>query len=599
MSFSEALMKELKSIWHDLYPTANSEFELLHQLLVQKKTERNPLWFEEDSQDNRVQFLQSNQHVAIMVYVDHFAHDIRDLIGKVSYFKELGITLVHLMPLLKSPKEASDGGYAVSDFTSVNPNLGTMDDLQQLILEFKRYHIEVVLDFVINHCSDQHEWAVMAKNGSKVHQSYFHLYSSDEFPKAFNAVFNDVFPESSPGSFTYNEELQAWVMTIFHHYQWDLNYGNPKVFLGMLSYLLDLANKGVRFFRLDAVAFLGKNPFDPDANQAFIHRILQLYKLCTQLVCPSVYLIAEAIDQPKNILPFFGNQDSSNNECDIAYNATLMYLLWDALAAKNTQLLSECLMKLPSKPSHSTWINYARCHDEIGFLYDSSIASSLGISVVDRANEILDFFTSEQCMGLPYMVQKNSGSARISGTLASLCGLEYALSQGSHTDIELAIRKINLLQAVVLSFGGIPLIYSGDEIGQLNDYSYTDNPNKNYDNRWLHRPLFTKGQHAWESSIYESIQQMIQIRKQNMVFSDQYPAVILRISDKVFAFQKNSEDQEFLALFSFSDQDESVIFHSSTSSSWFNLRSQELHFGNQLTMHPFEFYWLVRADDQG
>lgn len=595
MSFSKELTYQLKELWQALYPNADAEFVTLNQLLQQKKAARNNFWKLEDVQANRTQFLQSNQHVAMMVYVDHFANNIQDLISKVGYFKELGITLVHLMPLLKSPKEASDGGYAVSDFTMVNPELGTMNDLEQLIQEFKKHQIEVVLDFVINHCSDQHEWALQAKNGNQTFQNYFHLYPTEEFPKAFNAVFNDVFPESAPGSFTFNKEMNTWVMTIFHQYQWDLNYQNPKVFIGMLTYLLDLANKGVRFFRLDAVAFLGKNPFDAQANHAFIHQILQLYKLCTQLVCPSVYLIAEAIDQPKNILPFFGNQIQYNNECDVAYNATLMYLLWDALATKNTQLLTECLLQLPAKPSHSTWINYVRCHDEIGFLYDASITNALQISVVDRANQMIDYFTSEQTKGLPYMVQKNTGNARISGTLASLSGLEYALNTQNQIELELSVRKMNLLQAVVLSFGGIPMIYSGDEIGQLNDYSYTQNPNKSYDNRWLHRPKFVKNQHPLEDTLYQSLYQMIQIRKQHQVFSDYYPSTILPISKSVFAFKKQYEDQEFIALFNFSNQEQTITFYPLASSYWLHLITNQVIHGNQITLFPYEFCWLVRT----
>jgi len=473
----------------------------------------------------------SQEWVGMALYTDGFAGDLRGLRDKLGYLQELGVNLLHILPIVECPPGASDGGYAVSDYRNIDARVGTMDDLVELATAMKRRKIILVLDVVMNHSSNEHEWAKRAREGNKTYQDYYYLFDDREIPDMFEEGMPEIFPETSPGNFVWDEEMQKWVMTVFNDYQWDLNYSNPAVFIEMLDVILFWANKGADIVRLDAVAFLWKKIGTACQNEHEAHLILQLLKDCCQVTAPGVAFIAEAIVAPVDIIKYFGQDAIIAKECEIAYNATFMALLWDAVATKNALLLSRGVASLPQKLERATWLNYIRCHDDIGLGFDDADMRAVGYDPAAHRRFLVEYFTGEFDMsparGRPFGRNLATGDSRIAGTLASLAGLEYALETGDTVAIDQSIDLILMLHALILSFGGIPLLYYGDEIGTLNDYDFGRDESRSKDTRWVHRPrldwerIELRHQHgSVEQRIFDGLKRMIAARKRIPVFAD-------------------------------------------------------------------------------
>ena len=556
------------------------------------------------------------QWVGMAVYANGFADDLRDFAGHINYFSELGVNLVHILPILDCPEGKSDGGYAVRDFRQVSKSLGTNDDLQNVINALHKRESLIALDVVVNHTSDEHAWAKLAEGGDKKYQQYYYIFENRDLPDMFELSMPEVFPETDPGNFTWNEKLQKWVMTVFHNYQWDLNYSNPEVFTQMLDIMLFWANKGVDILRLDAVAFLWKKIGTACQNEREAHLLLQLFKDCCQVVAPGVLFIAEAIVAPSEIIKYFGEDAIVAKECEIAYNATFMALLWDAVATKNVKLLSRGLKSLPNKLERATWLNYLRCHDDIGFGFDDYDISAAGYEPASHRRFLVDYFTGKFpdsfAKGKTFAHNEKTGDARISGSLASLIGLEAAIADNDEEKIELCCKHISLLHSLIMSFGGIPLLYYGDELGIVNDYSYLQDERKSGDSRWLHRPKFDWQQvdrrlerGSTEYRIFTAIRKMIALRKETSAFSDFNNRVLLELSNEsCFAFlrynhQNHSDKVLVVANFSaqpqYLEMEELMLSVHLDASHLVDLwtGSSPTSLSNNLVLSAYQFYWLV------
>ena len=477
---------------------------------------QNPNWF------------SSEKIVGMMLYTDRFNENFKGVQNKIPYFKNLGINTLHLMPFLEVPEPENDGGYAVKNYRETNPKLGTMQDFENLAKELHLNEMNVVMDFVLNHCADSHEWAIKAKNGEEKYKDYFYFFKDRTLPDEFEKTMLEIFPDTAPGNFTWLEEQKEWVMTLFHNYQWDLNYKNPNVLVEMIDTLLFLANKGVDVFRLDAVAYMWKDIGRFNQNLPEVHFLLQVFKMSGQIVAPGIAYIAEAIVAPNEIIKYFGEGDAAGNECDVAYNATFMALSWEAIASQNTDLLRKSMNVVPKKPTNTTWINYARCHDDIGLGFEDYLIHELGKNPLQHRLYMLKYYCDGQenfGKGFRFMQEPN-GNARLSGSMASLCGLEKAIELNHEYQINLAIKKINLQHAIILSLGGIPMIYSGDEIATLNYYDYLNEEDKKHDNRWLHRPMMNweiaqnLESYPFQKTVFDSLKKMIEVRKNTLAFED-------------------------------------------------------------------------------
>ncbi|MDH3637380.1 MAG: alpha-amylase family glycosyl hydrolase [Gammaproteobacteria bacterium] len=558
----------------------------------------------------------SQEWVGMALYTDGFADNLQGLKRKLSYLQELGINMVHVMPILKCPKHASDGGYAVSDFRAVDERVGGLSDLHALATDLRRRNMLLTLDVVMNHTSEEHEWARRAQAGEQWYQDYYYIFENRHVPDMFEETMPEIFPETSPGNFTWDEPMGKWVMTVFNHYQWDLNYSNPAVFIEMLDVILFWANQGGDILRLDAVAFLWKKIGTTCQNQYEAHLILQLMKDCCQVTAPGVLFIAEAIVAPVEIAKYFGEDAVIAKECEIAYNATFMALLWDAVATKNARLLNQGIRNLPDKLDRATWLNYARCHDDIGLGFDDTDIRQAGYEPVAHRRFLVDYFTGayadSPARGQPFGRNAKTGDARISGTLASLVGLETALQANDLTAIEHSIGVILLLHSMTMSFGGIPLLYYGDEVGTLNDYSFLKDDHKSHDTRWLHRSRIDWGmaelryrQGTVQQMIFDGLQKMIAVRKNVPAFSDYNNRELLHTANPhLFVFRRSTpfmSDSDVLVMGNFDSAPQSVPLNDLGHGGHFEFSQlQDLYSGeapqllqDQLVVPPYRFYWLI------
>lgn len=544
----------IHSLFQLLYgqrPDFKSQLGKLVSVLAQQYAERAPHLRAKDleREKNHDWFMQQ-KWVGMALYCQGFAGDLANMRDKLPYLQELGINLVHILPLCDCPAEQNDGGYAVRDFRKVDARNGTMADLEQLISAMQQCDMLLTLDVVVNHTSEAHDWAQRAKQGDAAYQDYYYMYPDRTIPDMFEAAMPEVFPEHAPGSFTFNPETGKWVMTVFNHYQWDLNYSNPSVLIEMVDIILFWANKGVDILRLDAVAFLWKKIGSSCQNEREAHLILQLLKDCCQVTAPGVIFIAEAIVAPIEIIKYFGEDAINAKECEIAYNATLMALLWDAVATKQTTLLSRGVEDLPEKLDRATWLNYVRCHDDIGLGFSDQAIIAAGFEPVSHRRFLVDYYTGHypesNARGFAFGVNKKTGDARISGALASLAGLETALAQQDPAAIENAIATIVLLHNLIMSFGGIPLLYYGDAVGTLNNDSYLQDENKMHDNRWVHRPTLDWQVLALRNEpgtvqqrLFSQIKQLIAIRKEIAAFADLNNRELISLDNPhLFAFHR-------------------------------------------------------------
>lgn len=507
-------------------------FELLMSSLVKNFEERSALQKKRDLlRMSNPNWYSSEEIVGMMLYVDLFNVDFNGLKEKISYFKDLGINTVHLMPFLDVPEFENDGGYAVRNYREVSARFGTMADFESLVKEFQKNDMNLVMDFVLNHCADQHEWAVQGRKGHPKYKDFFYFFPDRTLPNEYEKTMIDIFPDTSPGNFTFLPESNQWVMTLFYGYQWDLNYRNPMVLVEMIDTMLFWSNKGIDIFRFDAVAFMWKEIGKFNQNLPEVHVLLQLFKLCGQIVAPGVAYIAEAIVAPVEIIKYFGEGLAQGDECDIAYNANFMALSWESMATRNTDLLKKSMRAVPTKPRNTTWINYARCHDDIGLGFDDNLVTELGLDSLQHRLYLLkhycDGFQGSFALGQRFMTEPETGKARISGSMAALCGLEKALKENNEREIKLAIKRINLQHAVILSLGGLPMIYSGDEVALPNNYEYLNDESKKYDNRWLHRSKMNwdlveniDTSASAQAQVYQQLKKLIAVRKQTPAFAD-------------------------------------------------------------------------------
>lgn len=546
---------------------ADAAFNNLLETIVKAHVNRNAaLRKRDEAKIADIPWFLSNDLMGMSLYVDRFAGDLKGLHTRLDYFTDLGINVLHLMPLFQSPPGESDGGYAVSDFKKIDPRFGTMDDLirvQQGMLERDMY---LMVDIVYNHTSDQQEWALRAKAGEKGYQDYFFMYDDRTIPDEYEKTMKEIFPEAAPGNFTYVQECDKWVMTVFHHYQWDLNYRNPRVFTAMLEIVFFYANLGVDILRIDAPAFIWKEVGTTSSNLPQTHKLLQLLKLCVRAATPGMALLGEAIQRPRQIMEYFGDGLFLGHECDFLYKAPQMALQWDALATRDTRVMLAQQEVLLKKPYGTSWITYTRCHDDIGLGYDDEAIAAAGYDPPSHRKFIRDFYSgnvfNSPSRGGLFSVNPKTGDARITGTLASLCGLERALEENNAEETEMSIRKIIMMQAFSFFVGGLPVLFYGDEIGYMNDNEYLQIPGKSYDNRWMHRPMISWERNAKkdeegtiEARIYKATKELIEIRKKMAAFAD-YSNLAWSMAHNIHVavFHRHTEGQEVVCAFNFSPE---------------------------------------------
>lgn len=614
--FKLRLARQFPNLYDALAPLygARDDFEgvlsRLVQLLAAAYRERPDDLKELDlERDLTPDWFQREGVVGYVAYAERFAGTLRGVEERLDYLKELRVSYLHLMSVLKTREGENDGGYAVADYLDVQPHLGTMDDLQRLCTELRGEGISLCLDFVLNHCADTHPWAERARAGDTYYRDFFHVFPDRTLPDAFEETLPEVFPDFAPGNFTFVPEL-GWVWTTFNRYQWDLNYTNPEVFLAVTDILLKLANKGVEVFRLDAVAFMWKRLGTDSQNQPEVHEILQALRACSRVAAPATLHKAEAIVSPQQLIHYFGTGKHFGKASNLAYHNSLMVQFWSALASRETHLMTHVLKSFPRIPPTTAWATYIRCHDDIGWAVTDEDAAAVGLSGHLHRAFLSDFyaglFPGSFAVGEVFQFNPETNDRRISGSFASLAGLEQALARGDAHGVQLSVERILLGYALMLGFGGTPLLYMGDELGLLNDDSYTGHPDTAGDNRWVHRPYMdwekaAKRREAGslEAQLFSGIERLIGVRARTPQLHAAYATEVAETYHRhLFAYTRPHPLGTLLCVYNFSEWPQVAdagLLHAHGLSSPKDLLSGAQWAAGALQLPPYGRFWLVQA----
>lgn len=592
----EQQLPALLELYLSLYAGHYDCYYYLEQLLkmLAKSSAQRPEYLRQ--QDNEPQNWHKTAHaLGAACYVDLFAKDFQGLTQRIPYLKQSGINYLHLMPLFKAPEPNSDGGYAVSDYRSTMPKLGSMQQLADLMQQLHQQGIKPVLDFVFNHTSDEHRWAEKAKAGDAEYRDFYFFLTEQERDQ-FAPSLREIFPEIRRGCFTRDKSSGLWIWTTFNSFQWDLNYANPAVFNAMAEEMLFLANQGASVLRLDALAFVWKQAGTNCENLPQAHTLIKAFNAVARIAAPALQFKSEAIVHPDEVVKYIAPE-----ECQLSYNPLLMALLWESLATRKTSLLTESLRKRFAIDPHCSWVNYIRCHDDIGWTFDDNIAWQLGINPDHHRQFLNQFYTGQFAgsfaSGVPFQQNPVTGDCRVAGMLASLAGVEKAEIDKNPTHLQHALQRIYLLNAVILSIGGLPLLYMGDELGLKNDYSYLLDPAKKDDSRWVNRVAVTDKQLAQATTtdslsgqIYQQLQQLIQTRASLPVLGSGTTEILQDHNPHLFIYQRQLDDKRLVAVVNFSEHPQHC--ESLSGPLWFDeLTAQNLPAG-PLQLLPYQVLWL-------
>lgn len=601
---------ELKWLYTELYGQTAC-FDQLKEMAYHFAMARKPELVALDIQrEQQPDWYRRCDMAGMMMYTEQFAGTLKGIEAKIPYLRKLRLKYLHLMPLLKMPKEQNDGGYAVSDFRQVDERLGSMDELSHLADVCRKEGMSICLDFIVNHTSDEHEWACRAKQGDPEYQARYMCYDTYDIPAQYEATTPQVFPNTAPGNFIFEQQMNKWVLSTFNPYQWDLNYKNPVVFNEMAGNLLFLANVGIEIFRIDAVPYIWKQLGTNSRNLPQVHTIMRMLRMLAKIVCPAVVFKGEVVMAPKEVAPYFGPVDKP--ECDILYNVTTMVCVWNSLATRDVSLLRHQMDELDQLPREYTFVNYVRCHDDIGWGLDEAQIQAQGQDPLAHKKFLYHFYIGDYpdsfARGELYNYDPVTEDARSCGTCASLCGIEKALDEHDEEAVALAVQRHIMIHAYIASLGGIPVIYSGDELAQRNDNAYHDDPVRAVDSRFIHR-----GKFDWEAAaqisdpstlpgyVFTTLQRLLQVRGEHIVFDAGAQERTLESFDKsVLAFrrwyntpqssQTPPQSETLIALYNFSEQRKHLPMY--FDGTYTDLLTGQTVSGIGVDLIPYGFLWL-------
>ena len=594
---------ELRWLYIELYGNDSMFAELCNQMESFYKERKKKLKSLDVQREADPGWYKRNDMLGMMFYIDNFAGNMEGVKSRLDYIEQCNVNYIHLMPFLETPEGRSDGGYAVSDFRKVQEKLGSMEDLESLTAACHKRGIHVCMDFVMNHTSEDHEWAKRARQGDGEYMSRYFFFDNSYMPALYEKTVPQVFPTTAPGNFTWIPEAGHFVMTTFYPYQWDLNYKNPRVFNEMMYNFLYLANRGIDIIRIDAVPYIWKELNTPCRNLKQVHTIVRMMRMINEIVCPSVLLLGEVVMEPERVVPYFGTVDKP--ECHMLYNVTTMATTWHTVASRDVRLLKRQLDIVNALPKEYTFLNYLRCHDDIGWGLDYEFLMTEGIGERAHKQYLNDYFQGyageSNSRGELYNADPVSGDARFCGTTASMCGIEKAGFEGDEEAMERAVRLDVMLHAYMFMQSGIPVLYSGDETAQVNDYTYKEDPLKADDSRYIHRGAMNwelaenrSDSETVEGKVFQALGCLEKIRKSEKVFmADADTWTIDTWDQAVLCIGRCYEGEKIIGLFNFSESDR-IAWINETDGDYVDLISGEEMKPIGVSVPAYGFYYLKK-----
>jgi amylosucrase len=619
--FQARLVRCFQNLFEGLWPLYGSrdDFESFLERLVIRMAETYLARSEElkrlDIQrDLRPDWFLQESMVGYVFYTERFAGSLKGIEKHLDYLEELGVTYIHPMKTIRPREGENDGGFAVLDYKDVDPVLGSIDDLEHLCTLLRHKGISICIDLVLNHCAKDHEWALKAKAGEKKYQDYFYMFDDRTMPDEYEKTLPEIFPDFKPGNFVYYDALKKWVWCTFNEYQWDLNWTNPEVFLEIVDILFYLSNKGVDVFRLDAVAFMWKRLGTNSQNQPEVFSILQALRACSNITTPAVIHKAEAIVSPSDLIKYFGLKEHYGKVSHLAYHNVFMVQYWSSLASRDTRLMTHVMKNFPLKPGNTSWGTYIRCHDDIGWAVTDEDAAAVGLDGFLHRQFLSDYYSGEfegsHARGEVFQFNPVTQDRRISGSAASLAGLEVALESADTKLLNLSLERILLGYALMCGFGGLPLLYMGDELGMLNDKGYLERPDLASDNRWMHRPpmdwdkVGKRNQPGTlEHYLFNGVRHILKVRKQTPHLHAGIASEIIDTGHPhIFAYVRRHPLGNFLGLYNFTEHVQHVVaevlYSLGLHRSYDKLESRFVDvIDGHISLKPCGRLWLVSEDD--
>ena len=595
---------ELRWLYMELYDNGSMFAELCDKMEVFYQERNKTLKAQDKKREAHPDWYKRNDMLGMMFYIDNFAGNMKGVQSKLDYIEQCNVNYIHLMPFLETPKGRSDGGYAVSDFRKVQKELGTMEDLADLTEACHKKGVNVCMDFVMNHTSEDHEWAKKARQGDGEYMSRYFFFDNSYIPSLYEQTVPQVFPTTAPGNFTWLAEEGKFVMTTFYPYQWDLNYKNPRVFNEMMYNFLYLANQGIDIIRIDAVPYIWKELNTSCRNLPQVHTIVRMMRMIGEIVCPGILLLGEVVMEPEKVVPYFGTVEKP--ECHMLYNVTTMATTWHTVATWDVRLLKIQLDIVISLPKDYVFLNYLRCHDDIGWGLDYGTLMTEGIGERSHKKYLNDYFQGyagdSNSRGELYNADPITGDARFCGTTASMCGVEKAGFEQDKEAMEKAVRMDITLHAYMFMQSGIPVLYGGDEIGQVNDYTYKEDPDKAADSRYIHRGAMNWKQveniskpDTVEAKIFHGLERLEKIRKEEKVFMSTADTWTIETWDSsVLCIGRYLDGEKIIGLFNFSEFDKTAWINE-TDGDYVDLVSGEKRKAAGVDIPGYGFYYLKKV----
>lgn len=594
---------ELRWLYMELYDNGDMFAELCDNMQRFYQERSRELKAMDTEREENKNWYRRNDLLGMMLYIDNFAGNIKGVESRLDYIEQCNVNYIHLMPFLETPKGRSDGGYAVSDFRKVQKQLGTMEDLESLTAACHKKGINVCMDFVMNHTSEDHEWAKRARRGEGEYMSRYFFFDNSYIPSLYEKTVPQVFPTTAPGNFTWLPEAEHFVMTSFYPYQWDLNYKNPRVFNEMMYNFLYLANRGIDIIRIDAVPYIWKELGTQCRNLPQVHTIVRMMRMISEIVCPGVLLLGEVVMEPEKVVPYFGTVEKP--ECHMLYNVTTMATTWHTVATRDTRLLKRQLDIVGALPKDYVFLNYLRCHDDIGWGLDYNTLREDGFRERPHKKYLNDYFQGyageSNSRGELYNADPVTGDARFCGTTASMCGIEKAGFEQDDAAMNRAIQLDVTLHAYMFMQSGIPVLHSGDEVAQVNDYTYKKDPEKAADSRYIHRGAMNwtlaanvSDPDTVEGKLFGQLSRLEQIRKKEKAFVSNADMWTMDTGDiAVLCIGRYYEGDKVVGMFNFSECDRTVCIPADGEEYADMISGQEIK-TTAIYIPAYGFYYLKR-----
>lgn len=510
--------------------------------------------------------------------------DFKGLTGKLDYIKSLGVNTIWLLPFFLSPLK--DDGYDIEDYYQINPIYGTLDDFKEFIAEAKKRDLRIIAELIVNHTSDKHEWfqsAIKEGENSKYYNYYVWSDTPDKFPET-----RIIFQDTETSNWEWEPNLQKYYWHRFFSHQPDLNHNNPEVIEKINEIIAFWADLGVDGFRLDAIPYLCVKEGTNNESIPETHDVIKEWRKFLNEHYPNKVFLAEANQVTEELVQFFGNGD----ECHMAYHFTLMPRIYIAIKKEDPTPITSVMRSTPPIPGNCQWTIFLRNHDEL----------------------TLEMVTDEERQ---FMWESYAKEPRMKLNL----GIRRRLAPLADNDR----RVIELLNSILLSMQGSPIIYYGDEIGMGDNIYLHDrngvrtpmqwdnntnagfskgNPHRLYlpliiDNVYGYQSINVDSQMIQPNSLLNFTKKIIGVRKEVKAFGRGDIKFLQPENTKILAYTRTFEDEIILCAANMSSKAQAADFDLSE---YLNYEVTEILSKSEfpviqndkytITFAPYGFYWF-------